>query len=88
MKKLIGSVAALAIIATPAIAAQKASSGATKTVTTKSGTTKAKTTVTTNGDTTTAKTTVTKSSPKKAHSKTGHKMKKTTHKAASSTSKK
>ena len=43
MKKLISSVAALAIIATPALAAQKASTSSTKTVTTKSGNTKATT---------------------------------------------
>ena len=47
MKKLISSVAALAIIATPAIATAKAATPATKTVTTKSGNTKATTTVTT-----------------------------------------
>ena len=61
MKKLIASVAAAALMATPAFAAQTPS---TKTVTTKSGSTKATTTVSTKGDTTTAKTTVTKAKPK------------------------
>ena len=63
MKKLISSVAALAIIATPAIAAQK-TAASTKTVTTKSGNTKATTTVSTKGSTTTAKTTMTKAPAK------------------------
>ncbi|HEY4070627.1 MAG TPA: hypothetical protein VGM04_03610 [Sphingomicrobium sp.] len=66
MKRLISSLAALAILGTPAIAIAKASPS-TKTVTTKSGNTKATTTVSTKGDSTTAKTTMTKTSGKKAH---------------------
>ena len=58
MKMLISSVAAIALIATPAVAAQKAAPTSTKTVTTKSGDSKATTTVSTKGNTTTAKTTV------------------------------
>ena len=65
MKALIGSLAALALMASPAVAAQKAATTSTKTVTTKSGNTKATTTVSTKGSTTTAKTTMSKA--KKSH---------------------
>ena len=78
MNKLISSVAALAVIATPAMASAKASPS-TKTVVTKSGSTKATTTVSTKGNTTTAKTTVTKASAKK----TAHHSMKSKHKMAS-----
>lgn len=61
MKALIGSLTALALIATPAMAAQTTNKTAsTKTVVTKSGKEKATTTVSTKGNTTVAKTTVTK----------------------------
>jgi hypothetical protein len=75
MKKLISSVAALAIVATPAVAFAKAGPS-TKTVVTKSGSTKATTTVSTKGNTTTAKTTMTKGSGKAAHrsARRTHKM--------------
>lgn len=61
MRTLIGSLTALALIATPAVAAQTTNKAAsTKTVVTKSGKEKATTTVSTKGNTTVAKTTVTK----------------------------
>lgn len=61
MKALLASIAAVALVASPALAAPTPS---TKTVTTKSGKTKATTTVTTKGNTTTAQTKVTKLSGK------------------------
>ena len=67
MKRIIFSLAALGLLASPALATTKKASASTKTVTTKSGNTNATTTVSTKGNTTTAKTTVTKTPP--AHRK-------------------
>jgi hypothetical protein len=64
MTALLASIAALGLIASPALAATKKVSPSTKTVTTKSGNTKATTMVSTKGNTTTAKTTVTKTPAK------------------------
>jgi hypothetical protein len=79
MKALLGSIAAVALLATPAVAQttnKTAKSPSTKTVTTKSADEKATTTVTTKGDTTTAKTTVHKRHHK---AKRHHKMKRHHH---------
>ena len=81
MNKLISSAAALAILATPAIASAKTETPSTKTVTTKSGSTTATTTVSTKGNTTTAKTTVTNTAAK-GHSKNHRMAMKTAHKSS------